>query len=160
MEAHLDGYFHGGRAVVRQEAASQAGRRQLDQLLGEQHRGLVGESREYHVFELAQLFRDRGVDARMGMAEQIDPPGTHGVEIALTVEILEPGTGTPPDGHHRKGFVVFHLGAGMPNDSKVARGERGGIGLDAGDVVHILGIVAYANAQIGDPWGHELADRR
>ena len=122
--AHLDRHFHGGGAIVREETAGQIRRRQRHQPLGETYRRLVGEAGEYDMFEFAQL-RDEGrIDARIGMPEEIDPPGTHRIEIALAVKILEPGAGTAPDRDHRQGFMVLHLRAWMPHDAKVAYGER------------------------------------
>ncbi len=150
VEAHLDGHLHAGGTVVRQKAAGQARRRQGNQPLGQTYGRFVSESGEDHVLELPQLFGERRIDARVGMPEEIDPPGAHGIEIAFAVEILEPRPRTASNRDHRQGFVVLHLRAGMPHDAQVARGEGGGSS-SFGAAVHICGIVAYANARIGNP---------
>ena len=58
VEAHLDGDFDGRRAVVGEEAAIQAGRRDAHQLFGQRHRGLVREAGEDHVLEPLELLAD------------------------------------------------------------------------------------------------------
>ena len=93
------------------------------QPLGKTYGRFVSEAGEDHMFELAQLLRERRIDARVGMPEDIDPPGTHGVEIAFAVEILEPRSGTASNRDHGHGFMVLHLRAGMPHHPQIAGGE-------------------------------------
>ena len=49
------------------------------------------------------------------MTEQIDPPGTDGIEVALPVYPIEPSSFAPADGDQRKRFVLLHLCAGVPD---------------------------------------------
>jgi hypothetical protein len=49
------------------------------------------------------------------MTEQIDPPGTDGIEVALPVHPIEPGSFAPADSDQRKRFVLLHLSAGVPD---------------------------------------------
>ena len=53
--------------------------------------GAVGEARQHHVLELGELVGQRGVDPRVGVAEQVDPPRSDRVEVAAPVEVVEPG---------------------------------------------------------------------
>ena len=66
------------------------------------------------MFEPLQLVGQCGVDARLGMAEQVDPPGTDGVEIAPAVAVVEPAALRTRDGDDRQRLVLLHLRAGMP----------------------------------------------
>ena len=53
------------------------------------------------------------------MAEQIDPPGADGIEITVPVEIFESHSLATANRHQRQPFVIFHLGAGMPQITKI-----------------------------------------
>ena len=53
MKAHLHGHFDGGGAVVGEEAAIQARRREAHQFFGEVHRLRVREAGEDGVFQVA-----------------------------------------------------------------------------------------------------------
>ena len=72
------------------------------------------EAGEHDVFELIELVFDALIDAWVGMPKHIDPPGAHGVQITLPVEVLKPHALTTPDRNQRKLLVIFHLGAGVP----------------------------------------------
>ena len=79
------------------------------------------------MLEFAELRGDRRVDARIRVAEQIDPPGAHRIEVAAAVEIVEPRAVAARDGHERQRFVQLHLRARMPDGAPAPR-EPVGIG--------------------------------
>ena len=82
------------------------------------------------MLEPVELRGDRGVDARVRVAEQVHPPGADGVEIAPAGEILEPHARAAPDRDQRQLLVILHLRARMPHVREVARDVRIiGIGL-------------------------------
>src|SRR5450830_127877 len=54
------------------------------------------------------------------MPEQIDPPGTNGIQIASAVGIIQPGTLTTHHGNKRGGFMMLHLRARMPDAGQAA----------------------------------------
>ena len=90
------------------------------QPLGELHGRLVRAAGEQHVLELAELVGERGVDARVGMAEEIHPPRADRIEVAPALEIVEPATFAARHGNERQRLVVLHLGAGMPDRGQAA----------------------------------------
>ena len=85
------------------------------------HRGLVREAGEDRVLEALELLAHRGVDARVGVAEQVHPPGADAVEVALAGEVLEPHARSRAQRDHRHGLVVLHLRARMPDVREIAR---------------------------------------
>ena len=125
VKGHLDGDFDGRRAVVRIEATGEACGQQPDERFRQLEDRRVRESREQDVLEPPELFDDRGIDARIRMAEQVDPPGADAVEIAPALEILQPDAFAARDRNERQPLVVLHLRAGMPDDGQVAGGNRG-----------------------------------
>ncbi len=124
VEAHLERHFDRGRSIVCVEAASEPGGRKVRERFAQRDDGLVGEAGEDHVLEAPHLPADRGIDARVGMPEEIHPPGTDGVDIALAVEVFEPHALGLADGDHRQVLVILHLRAGMPHVGQVTRGVR------------------------------------
>ncbi|CDF93468.1 hypothetical protein BN844_4270 [Pseudomonas sp. SHC52] len=80
----------------------------------------MAEAGEDHMLQLVDLVLDPLVDARVGMAEHVDPPGADGVEVALAFEVFQPHAFTALDRDQRQLFVIFHLGAGMPQHREVA----------------------------------------
>ena len=93
---------------------------QARQPLGQLHHRLVGEAGQHDVLQLVQLVLERGVDARVAVAEQVDPPRADGIEIALALEIVQPHALAARDRHQRQGFVLLHLGAGVPDRVQAA----------------------------------------
>src|SRR5260221_2469863 len=75
--------------------------------------------------EPAGLRGHRAADALVGVPEQVGPPGTDGVEITVTVVILEPHPGSAPHRDRRQRFVILHLRARMPHVAQIARRQRG-----------------------------------
>src|SRR6185436_4976213 len=103
-----------GSAVARIETVAEAASRRARQPLGELDGRLVRAAGEEHVLQLSQLVRERGVDARVGMPEEIHPPRADRVEIPPAVEIVEPAPGAARHRNQRQDFVMLHLGARMP----------------------------------------------
>ncbi len=120
VKAHLQRDFDAGRAIVGIEAAGQAFGRHLHQAFGQLDHRLMAEAGEDHMLQLIDLVLDTLVDARIAVAEHVDPPRTHGVEIAFAVEVFQPDAFAAPDRDQRQQFVIFHLGAGVPHDLEVA----------------------------------------
>ncbi|MCY1356155.1 hypothetical protein D9M69_425970 [compost metagenome] len=118
--AHLQRHFDAGRAVVGIEHPVQALGRDLHQAFGQLDHRLVAESGEDHMLQLVHLVLDALVDARVGVAEDIDPPGADGVQVAFALEVFQPDPLAAADRHHRQAFVILHLGAGVPEHGKVA----------------------------------------
>jgi hypothetical protein len=58
------------------------------------------------------------------MSEEIDPPGTDRIQIAVAVKIFQPNTLPFFDGNNREILVVFHLCAGMPQNGEVTMGKN------------------------------------
>ena len=85
------------------------------------------EAREHHVLELPELVDERGADPRIRVPEEIDPPRAHRVEIAATVEIVEPRAVAARDGDERQRLVLLHLRARMPDGAKAALEPRGAV---------------------------------
>ena len=82
------------------------------------------------MFQLFQLRLNGFVDTRIGMAEQIHPPGADGIKVTLTVEVFQPHPLTAANGYQRQLLVIFHLSAGMPQHRQIA--------LDKLVVIHVL----------------------
>ncbi|MNZ24435.1 hypothetical protein D3C78_415830 [compost metagenome] len=119
VEAHFQRHFDAGRTVIGVEHPIQAFRGDLHQALGQLDHRLMTETGEDHVLELVDLVLDTLVDAWVGMAEDVDPPGADGIEIALAFEVFQPHAFATLDRNQRQFFVVFHLGAGVPQDLEV-----------------------------------------
>ena len=64
------------------------------------------------------------VDARIRVAEQVDPPRADGIEIPAAVVLVQPDARATRDRQHRQPLVVLHLRARMPDDAQVAFCER------------------------------------
>ncbi|MCY1422362.1 hypothetical protein D9M71_380390 [compost metagenome] len=72
------------------------------------------------MLQLVDLVLDALVDARIGVAEDVDPPGADGIQVAFALEVFQPDPFAAADGHDRQAFVIFHLGAGVPEHGEVA----------------------------------------
>jgi hypothetical protein len=125
VEAHLERHLDRARAVVGIETARQARRGKRSEPLGKLDRRCVREACQHHVLEAAELARDRGADARVGVAEQVDPPRADRVEVAAAVGVVEPHALAALDGDHRQPLVVLHLRARVPDGVQIATGEIG-----------------------------------
>ena len=132
--AHLQRHLDAGRTVVGVEHLVQPGRGDLHQALGQLHRRRMGEAGEHYVFQAVELLADALVDARIAVAEHVDPPGTDRIQIAFAVEVLQPHAVAAPDRDQRQALVVFHLGARVPQHVEVA--------------LHPLGILAHAGSPV------------
>ncbi len=85
LHGKFQGDFHGSGAVVGEKYVRQFGRRPLAQARGQLFRGIVREARQNHLFKLTGLLRNRGADARVGVAVEIHPPGRNGVQDAAPI---------------------------------------------------------------------------
>ena len=96
-------------------------RREGGQALGQFDHRLMGEAGEHHVFERIELLAQCRLDARMTVAEQVDPPRTDGVQNSIAVKIVQPHTLGTAHRHQRHQLVVFHLCARVPARAQAAR---------------------------------------
>ena len=95
----------------------------------------MGEARKNHVLELIDLRMQRGIEPGVGMAEQVDPPGADGIQVALALEVFQPHALAAADRNQRQVLlVILHLRAGMPDVREVARSQLG-VGAGAGSKV-------------------------
>ncbi|MNQ72515.1 hypothetical protein D3C85_872230 [compost metagenome] len=120
VEAHFQRDFDARRAVIGVEAPGQAFRSHFHQAFGQFDHRLMAEASEDHMFQLIHLVLDPLVDPRVGMAEDVDPPGADRIEITFAFEVFEPHAFAALDRDQRQLFVVFHLGAGMPQNREIA----------------------------------------
>src|SRR5476649_542522 len=72
------------------------------------------------MFEAVELILQRRVDARVGVAEQVDPPRADGVEIAAAFVVVQPRALAVADRDQRHGFMMLHLGARVPYAAQAA----------------------------------------
>ncbi|MNF51297.1 hypothetical protein D3C84_326150 [compost metagenome] len=141
VEAHLQRHLDARGAVVGVEHPVEPRRGDRHQALGQLDHRLMAEAGEHHVLELVDLGLDAGADARIGVAEHVDPPGADRIEVALAVEVLQPDAFAAADRDQRQLLVILHLRAGVPEHGKVAlhpllvaahrRRSSGGVGLGA-----------------------------
>src|SRR5262245_16034134 len=82
------------------------------------------EASKHHMLQLRELLRQCGIDARIGMSEQIHPPRADRIEIATSLEIEQPCALTARDGHERQRLVLFHLRAWMPYSAQTTCQQR------------------------------------
>jgi hypothetical protein len=78
------------------------------------------EAREHHMVEPFQLVGNGGLQMRVAMAEEVNPPRADGVEIALTLVVVEPDTLRTCDGQRRQRLVLLHLRARVPHGAQAA----------------------------------------
>ncbi len=115
LETHLQRHLHRRGAVVGEEDPGQSRRRQRAEAGRQFHGGLVGEAGEDVVGNLAGLLGKGAVEARVVVAEEVDPPGGDAVEDAVAVVVDQVAPLTAGDGQRRQGLVVLLLGAGVPD---------------------------------------------
>ncbi|MNC84557.1 hypothetical protein D3C83_01130 [compost metagenome] len=120
MKAHLERDLDRGRAVARIEAMAERVAGGARKALRQRHRRFMAAPGKQDVLELPELVRDCGIDARMAVAEQVDPPRADGVEVATAVEIVEPAAFAASHRNERQPLVVLHLGAGVPDRGQAA----------------------------------------
>jgi hypothetical protein len=56
---------------------------------------------QYGVFQRMELIRKRGVDVRVAVPEQVDPPGTDGIQITVAFEVFQPYAFATANRDHR-----------------------------------------------------------
>jgi hypothetical protein len=88
---------------------------QRRQAFAELDHRLVGEAGQHRMLQHVELFTQRRVDARVGMAEQVHPPGADRIQVAVALMVIQPHAAAMADGNQRHGFVVLHLGARVPD---------------------------------------------
>ena len=123
MKAHLERNFRGGRAIGGVEGVAQAMVGQRRQPFRQLDHRRMGKPGQHGVFEGVELLVQGGVDAWVGVAEQVGPPRADAVEKTPTVEIVQPGPFAAGDrnqgeiARRRAIAVVAHLRARMPDRS-------------------------------------------
>ena len=95
----------------------------LGQTLCQGDSGFMGKTCKENMFEGFQLVFKRRVNGRMGMTKEVDPPGADGIEITVSLKVLEPDPEGPFYGDGGPLFVVLHLGTGVPENLEVAGSE-------------------------------------
>jgi len=100
---------------------------QCGQLFRQLDHGRVGATGQHDVVQLLQLIGQCGTDVRVAVAEQVDPPGADGVQVAAACGVIQPRPLRTRDGQQGLGLVPLHGGAGVPDGREAAGGEvRGG----------------------------------
>ena len=99
---------------------------QCREFFGQGHHGFVREAGQHGVLEGVELVLQGRIDARVGVAKQIHPPGTYGVQITVAVMVIQPGPAAVVNRHQRHGFVVLHLGTRVPDTVQTALHQLGG----------------------------------
>src|SRR5205809_290445 len=98
----------------------QPGGQYFDQGLGKLDDRLMREAGEDDVLQFIQLIAHGGVDTRVAMTKQVDPPGTDAVQVPPAVKVLQPGTLGAADGYRRQLLVVLHLRARVPDVRQIS----------------------------------------
>ena len=93
---------------------------EVRQAFGELNNRLLSEARQHHVFQLAQLINNRGINSWIGVTKQVDPPAANAIQITLAIEIDEPGSIAAFNRNQRQLLMALHLGAGMPDGCQAA----------------------------------------
>lgn len=75
---------------------AQAGER--GQSFGQLHHGRVREAGQHHMVQPGELLGERGLDVRMAVAEEVDPPGADAIQVAASFGVVEPGALGTRDG--------------------------------------------------------------
>ena len=88
---------------------------------GEFHNRALSAASQDDVFECFQLLAQGGVDVRVAVAEQVDPPGADAVKVTFAVNIVEPRALTPGNGDEWQiVLMLLHLGTGVPDGGETA----------------------------------------
>ncbi len=112
LERLLQGDLDRGRAGVRVKHPRQAGRRRFDELCREPNPGLVRQSEERRVRQLARLELERSIQPRMTMTVNIAPERRDTVEVALAFHVEQKAAFSARDDER---FPFGHLRERMPN---------------------------------------------
>jgi hypothetical protein len=126
----LEGDFHGGGTVVREEYLFEP--RSLrhwkgvggnDQFFREQRGRFIGETEGGGVGDFSELFSDGGVYFGMVMAVEVGPNGGVGIEIFAAANVAQNRAAPGSDDDGLAFEPVAHLGEGMPDVLMVEPGE-------------------------------------
>ena len=80
----------------------------------------MGEAGQHGVLQGVELLVQGRVDARVGMAKQVDPPRADGVQVTMTIVVMQPRALGVVDSDQGHGFVVLHLGTRVPDTVQAA----------------------------------------
>ena len=120
MKTHLQRDLYSGCAIGRIEAMPEMMAGQRRQPLGELHHRFVREAGEHDVLEGLQLLAQCGVDAGVGMAEQVGPPRADAIKQRISLLVIKPASLSFGNGNQGQRFVMLHLCARVPNGSQTA----------------------------------------
>ncbi len=93
---------------------------QSREFFGQGHHRFVRETRQHGVLQGVELLLQSGVDARVGVTKEIDPPGADGIQITISVMVVQPRPAAVVNSHQWHGFVVLHLGTRVPDTVQAA----------------------------------------
>ena len=124
VKRHLQRNLYGGRTIAGKKTVTQHAAGECRQALGQLHSRRMGTTGQHHMRQGVELVLDGGIDARIGVAKQIDPPGADGVEVTLAVFVNQPHTLPAHDGQGRYLGGTLHLCAGVPNACQAACNQR------------------------------------
>ena len=126
VEGHLERDLGRRSAVGGVETMAERPTGQGGQALRQFDRRLVREAGEHDVFQRVELFAQGAIDARVAVAEEIDPPRTDAVEVAIAVKIVQPRALATGDRDQRQvALVLLHLRARMPDGGEAALQQIG-----------------------------------
>ncbi|OIQ70594.1 hypothetical protein GALL_477910 [mine drainage metagenome] len=123
VKAHLQRDLDRGGAVAAEEAVAEHSAGQLRQALGQFDGRLVGAASQHDMRQAVELVLERRIDARIGMAEQIDPPGAVCVEVAATRIVEQPWALATHDGERQQLRGALHLRARVPDRTETSMGK-------------------------------------
>lgn len=101
VEAHLQRDFDRRSAVARVEAVAERVAGRFTEAFGKLHGRRMRAARQHHVRQTIELISQGVLQADVAVAEQVDPPRIGGVEVAPTLEVLQPGTVATCNGQRR-----------------------------------------------------------
>ena len=97
MHAHLQRDLGGTGAVAGIKGMTQTG--QLGQAFRQFNYGFMRQAGQHYVVQAVQLVVQRSLDVGMAMAEQVDPPRTHRIQVTLAIRIKQPSSFATHNGH-------------------------------------------------------------
>jgi hypothetical protein len=86
--------------------------------------GPMGETGEDDMFESFELVAQGGIDARVAVTKEVDPPRADPVQVTPAVEVIQPDTSGAGHRNQRqrfaRGCMLLHLGARVPDSRQAA----------------------------------------
>ena len=131
VKRHFQRDFGGRSPIRRIKRMPQCPAGLRAQALGQRHHRLVRETGKHDMLQLLQLLAQCRIDPRVGMPEQIGPPGTDAIEKTVACIVVQPDALPTHNRHQRQGVgarfqMVLHLGTGVPYGSQAARKQGRG----------------------------------